>query len=507
MARPWFLRVLLNSSSFSAILRSISCFTCPSSSWARSTLFSSASRAPSASSRAAWSSSFSASSLLRCLSSSWMERPPSPSWSRRSLTSSARFLFSRRTMSSCSLDSSRAAFRRNLSALKLRHSELQASSSAIRSSALAFHSPTTLSKLRPRFSVIMAAAWVLSYSMPISSSSASILDLDFSAEAILVLRASMCSSASWTREASLFLPPSSSSMRPRASTSYLDFHSWISAWALDRPLRASFFFSFSSSMRMRRFSASVIKFLYLVSRAARSRASPSPSLLEGAGELVHLLVGLHNHGLAHLHVLLHVGPLAHGLLQTTSGLGEVALHASLVLLRLGLVLVDGVNLLSQLGHAVVVLLPERGQGALVADVGLLQVRLELGELGLALLVELDLQRGVGAGLLQPGADVLQVAGQQAAVLLGLGAVATLHVDLLIQLVHTDSELLDLLGVLAAEGLLVLDLGADGGNLLLLALDSLGQLGVDPLEVRHGLLGQLQVSLDLPLHFLGISLGL
>merc|ERR1719512_704472 len=56
MARPWFLRVLLNSSSFSAILRSISCFTCPSSSWARSTLFSSASRADSASSRAACSS-------------------------------------------------------------------------------------------------------------------------------------------------------------------------------------------------------------------------------------------------------------------------------------------------------------------------------------------------------------------------------------------------------------------------------------------------------------------
>merc|ERR1719412_461985 len=83
----------------------------------------------------------------------------------------------------------------------------------------------------------------------------------------------------------------------------------------------------------------------------------------------------------------------------------------------------------------------------------------------------------------------------------------LHVDLLIQLVHADGELLDLLGVLAAEGLLVLDLGADGGNLLLLALDSLGKLGVDPLEVRHGLLGQLQISLDLPLHLLSITLGL
>merc|ERR1719328_1043471 len=38
MARAWFLRVLLNSSSFSAILRSISCLTWPSSSWALSIL-------------------------------------------------------------------------------------------------------------------------------------------------------------------------------------------------------------------------------------------------------------------------------------------------------------------------------------------------------------------------------------------------------------------------------------------------------------------------------------
>merc|ERR1711936_1355285 len=38
MARAWFLRVLLNSSSFSAILRSISCLTWPSSSWALSLL-------------------------------------------------------------------------------------------------------------------------------------------------------------------------------------------------------------------------------------------------------------------------------------------------------------------------------------------------------------------------------------------------------------------------------------------------------------------------------------
>lgn len=52
------------------------------------TLFSSCSKAASASSRAACSSSFSTSRRLRAFSTSWMLRPPSPIWSSRSLTSS-----------------------------------------------------------------------------------------------------------------------------------------------------------------------------------------------------------------------------------------------------------------------------------------------------------------------------------------------------------------------------------------------------------------------------------
>merc|ERR1719369_898946 len=66
MARWWFFLVLLNSSSFSATRLSISCFTWPSSSWARSTLFSSCSRVPSASSSAPCSSSFSCSRRRLC---------------------------------------------------------------------------------------------------------------------------------------------------------------------------------------------------------------------------------------------------------------------------------------------------------------------------------------------------------------------------------------------------------------------------------------------------------
>ncbi len=89
----WYL-VDSNSSSFSASLRSISCLTWVSSSWARSTLFSSCSNAPSASASAASSSSFSASRRFRILSISWMERPPSLIWSMMSLISVDRKRFS-----------------------------------------------------------------------------------------------------------------------------------------------------------------------------------------------------------------------------------------------------------------------------------------------------------------------------------------------------------------------------------------------------------------------------
>ena len=54
---------------------------------------------------------------------------------------------------------------------------------------------------------------------------------------------------------------------------------------------------------------------------------------------------------------------------------KVSLHTSLVLLALGFVLVDTVNLVAQLGHAIVVLLAERSQGALMGNVSLIQVHL------------------------------------------------------------------------------------------------------------------------------------
>merc|ERR1719322_2113417 len=184
------------------------------------------------------------------------------------------------------------------------------------------------------------------------------------------------------------------------------------------------------------------------------------SFIESSGKLIKLAISLNNHTLAHLDILLHVGSISHGLLKSRSGFSKISFHTSLVLLRLGLVLVYGVNLFTQLAHAVVVLLSQSSQSSLMGNVGLLQVRLQLGQFRLTLLVQLNLESGVRSGLLQSGSNVLQVTGEKSSVLLSLGTVSTLDIDLLIKFVNTDLELLDLLGVFRGQCLLVLNLGSN-----------------------------------------------
>ena len=231
------------------------------------------------------------------------------------------------------------------------------------------------------------------------------------------------------------------------------------------------------------------------------------SLIEGPGKLIKTLVVLNNESLSHLAVLLHVGALPHGLLKGSSGLLEISLHASLILLRLGLVLVDVINLFSKLRHAVVVLLSESSQSSLMGNVGLLKISLQLGKLSLTLLVQLNLGGCVGSSLRQSAAKVLQVTGQERPVLLSLGTVVALNDDLLIKLINPALELLDLLGVLRAKSLLILNLGRQTAKLLLLPLDSSVELSIHTLKVRDSLLGELKVSLNLALHLLNITLRL
>merc|ERR1719430_612408 len=189
------------------------------------------------------------------------------------------------------------------------------------------------------------------------------------------------------------------------------------------------------------------------------------------------------------------------------GIAEVQLHVGLVLLGLHLVGVEVVNLLAQVSHGVVVLHAQSSKGALVSDVELLKFTLQAGKLALPLLVELHLGGGVGASLFQPGRDVLDVLLQHGAALLGLGSVATLDSQLLVQLLKPGLQLLGLLGVLGAKGGLIVDLGGKSAALLVLAGGGSLQLSLHALKVSDGLLGELQVSLDLPLGLLNVSLDL
>merc|ERR1719167_422090 len=231
------------------------------------------------------------------------------------------------------------------------------------------------------------------------------------------------------------------------------------------------------------------------------------SLVEGTGHLVQPGVGVHNVALDQLATLVKVSLALDGLLQVAAGIAEVELHVGLVLLRLHLVGVEVVNLLSQVSHGVVVLHAKSSEGALVGNVQLLKLSLQAGKLALPLLVELHLGGGVGAGLLQPGRDVLDVLLQHGAALLGLGAVATLDGQLLVKLLKPGLQLLGLLGVLGAKSGLVVDLGGKSAALLVLAGSSSLELALDALKVSDGLLGELQVSLDLPLGLLNVSLDL
>lgn len=171
---------------------------------------------------------------------------------------------------------------------------------------------------------------------------------------------------------------------------------------------------------------------------------------------------------------------------------------------LGLELVELVELLTHLRDGIVVLLAEVGEGGLVLDVGLLEVAAQLAELGLALLVQLDLSGGGATGFLKALTQLLKLASEVGTLLLGLSASLAFGFDLLLELFDAGLQFLDLFLVLADKGLFVLQLGGEGRDLLVLALDGLLELLLVALEVGDGLLGELEVTLDLPPLLLNVS---
>merc|ERR1719297_61271 len=231
------------------------------------------------------------------------------------------------------------------------------------------------------------------------------------------------------------------------------------------------------------------------------------SLIESSGHLIQSGVGVNNGSLEQLALLVKLSLALDGILQIKTSVTEVKLKSRLVLLRLDLVGIEAVNLLTEVGHGVVVLHAESSKGSLLSNVELLELSLESAELSLTLLVELNLGGGVGASLLKTGGDVFNVLLEHGAGLLSLGTVASLNIEFFIKLLNAGHQLLGLLGVLGSKSGLIINLGRQSRSLLLLARNSSKKLSLDTLKIRDSLLGQLQVSLKLPLGLLNISLDL
>merc|ERR1712227_454024 len=222
------------------------------------------------------------------------------------------------------------------------------------------------------------------------------------------------------------------------------------------------------------------------------------SLIESSGHLIQSCIGVNNGSLEQLALLVKLSLALDSILKIKTSITEVKLKSRLVLLRLDLVGIEAVNLLTEVRHGVVVLHAESSKSSLLRNVELLQLSLESGKLSLTLLVELNLGGGVGASLLQAGGDVLNVLLEHGAALLSLGTVASLNIEFLIQLLNAGHQFLGLLGVLGSKSGLVINLGRQSRSLLLLARNSSKKLSLDTFKIRDGLLGQLQVSLKLPL---------
>merc|ERR1719206_1289908 len=191
--------------------------------------------------------------------------------------------------------------------------------------------------------------------------------------------------------------------------------------------------------------------------------------------------------------------------QVLLGLLQLESNCVPLLLSLGLGLVLSVDLFTHLSNGTVVLLSQHGQRALMGDVGLVELHLELGKLLLAPRVEGDLGGGVAASLLKLLVQLIKLSAKSAAALVSPGTRDAFSLKLLIKLLKSGLQFLDLGVQLPTQGLLILHLPIEGAVLLLLALEHLPHLDLVPLKVSDRLLGELQVALHLPLQLLDVPL--
>merc|ERR1719367_1423150 len=148
-----------------------------------------------------------------------------------------------------------------------------------------------------------------------------------------------------------------------------------------------------------------------------------------------------------------------------------------------------------------------GEDGLLLDVGLLDVLPELGNLGLPLLVELNLGGGGTAGLVETLTKLVDLPGKVGPLPLGLGAGLALGLQLLFHGLNAALDLLDSLLGLGNQVLLVIELGRQLSVVLLLVANGDLEVPLGALKLDDTVLGHLQVTLNLPLLLLHSCPGL
>merc|ERR1719210_1142579 len=219
-------------------------------------------------------------------------------------------------------------------------------------------------------------------------------------------------------------------------------------------------------------------------------------LVDGVESLQHLLVGHVSGGLS-----------PHHLVSGSSGISNLVHDEHLVLLDFGLHLAKSIDLLSHLSRGIALLPLKVGEDGLLLDVGFFNVLPQLGNLGLPLLVELNLGGGGTAGLIQTLTKLVDLPGKVRPLPLGLGASLALGLQLLLHGLDATLDLLDSLLGLGNQVLLIVELSRQLSVVLLLVANGDLEVPLGALKLDNTVLGHLQVTLNLPLLLLHSCPGL
>merc|ERR1719284_707854 len=138
------------------------------------------------------------------------------------------------------------------------------------------------------------------------------------------------------------------------------------------------------------------------------------------------------------------------------------------------------------------------------DVGLLAVFPQLVDFIFSLLVQLNLGKSSATSFIEAISKLLELLSKVAPLLLSLGPSLPLSLKLLLHILNTSLMFLDGLHELSNNGLLILKLGRQLSDVLLLPANGVLKLPLGSFQVIDSFLAHPQFALNLPLCLLNIS---